>query len=88
MLQCVLFLAITLTLGDCMPAREPDSPDNFYGYGNANHWQKTKADFKKLNSNRNEPSWGCSDFSHIFSAMRMDDPSGDKLFIDVGFNKG
>jgi hypothetical protein len=50
--------------------------------------KKMKDDFKLLASNHNEPAWGCSDFEHIFLAMRQADPSGDKLFIDVGFNKG
>ena len=50
--------------------------------------KKRKNDFALLSSNHNPHSWGCSNFDDIFSTMRKVDPSRNKLFVDIGFNKG
>ena len=88
LLLLLLILSVSLTL--CVAVESTSSTTTVQRYDEYTDTQrgKMKSDFKTLASNNHAPSWGCSDFGHIFSALRDADPSGDKVFIDIGFNKG
>jgi hypothetical protein len=49
---------------------------------------KTSCDFKQIKANQWPTSFGCSSLDEIFLAMRHAEPTGNKVFINAGCNKG